>query len=455
MGTLRGEQLNPPLILRRRVRRQAAPKEQPTRNLSGHRTAGRRHSWKEDLSRSHRRGNGVEPASLRFPDSRVSGVRHEQRTLLDTPRNCVESQELDRTPLYDLHLAAGARMAGFAGFDMPMRYEAGALAEHLHTRGHAGLFDISHMGLVEVTGPDHRSWLETVLPTDITGLVNGQMRYSFFTLENGGVLDDVMITGRDDRIDLVVNASRKAEDLAHLAERAPGGVVITPRFEVGMLALQGPEADAALSSMIPELPATFLRGMDVEVDGLAFWVSRSGYTGEDGFEIQGTADAIVELADRMLGRDEVAWAGLAARDSLRLEAGLCLYGHDLSDSISPIEAGLRWAIPKRRRDDGGYIGADVITRHLKDGPPRIRIGLKPQGRAPVREGAILVSEGTEIGFVSSGGYGPSVEGPIAMGYVDADFSRPSVTAQVRSKEIDCDVVELPFVTPRYVRGIKP
>lgn len=364
----------------------------------------------------------------------------------------MESSELDRTPLYDLHLAAGARMAEFAGFEMPMRYEAGAMAEHLHTRNAAGLFDISHMGLVEVTGPDHRSWLETLLPTDITGLKRGQMRYSFFTLENGGVLDDVMITGRDDRIDLVVNASRKAEDLAHLAGRAPGGVVITPRFEVGMVALQGPEAATALSSIFPELPPVFLRGMPGEFEGQALWVSRSGYTGEDGFELQGPAGVIVELASKLLERDEVEWAGLAARDSLRLEAGLCLYGHDLSESISPIEAGLRWAIPKRRREEGGYLGANVINQQLQEGPPRVRIGLKPQGRAPVREGADLVSEGTHIGFVSSGGYGPSVEGPIAMGYVDAGFSGGSVTAQVRSKEIVCDVAELPFVSPKYVRG---
>jgi len=366
----------------------------------------------------------------------------------------VEDSELKRTPLYDLHVQAGGRMAGFAGYEMPIRYEPGALAEHLFTRASAGLFDISHMGLVEISGPGHRAWLESLLPTDVAGLAPGQMRYSFFTTLDGGVIDDVMVTGRDDRIDLVVNASRKVEDLAHLLASAPVNVSINERTDVAMVALQGPKAAVVLQRVGIELPALFLQGREAQFDGTNIWVSRSGYTGEDGFEIQGAAAGMVDLAAQVLAHSEVEWAGLGARDSLRLEAGLCLYGNDLDETISPIEAGLRWAIPKRRREEGGFAGAERIMHELVQGPPRRRVGLRPTGRAPVRQGAALSLAGRQVGFVSSGGYGPTVEGPIAMGYVESEVVSQSLIADVRGKEIECEIAALPFVPPRYVRGEK-
>ncbi|MCS6997226.1 MAG: glycine cleavage system aminomethyltransferase GcvT [Casimicrobiaceae bacterium] len=372
-----------------------------------------------------------------------------------------ENATLLHTPLSQLHRELGARMVPFAGYEMPVQYPTGVLKEHAHTRAQAGLFDVSHMGQVELHGPEAAAGLETLVPVDVLGLPPGRQRYGFFTNEAGGIDDDLMIFNAGSHLHLVVNAACKAKDIALLRERLGRRCEIRVREDLALLALQGPAAEAALRPLAEgALPASFMHGARLRLAGIDCWVTRSGYTGEDGFEISVPTEAVERLARALLAQPAVAPAGLGARDSLRLEAGLCLYGHDLDAVTSPAEAALAWAIPKVRRSGGtragGFPGAERILAELDD-PSRVvrrRVGLKPEGRAPIREGVTLIdSNGREIGRVTSGGFGPSLNAPIAMGYVETAYAAvgTELAALVRGAPIPVRVVELPFVPHRYQR----
>ncbi|MCF7533248.1 glycine cleavage system aminomethyltransferase GcvT [Pseudomonas petrae] len=370
--------------------------------------------------------------------------------------------ELLKTPLNALHRELGAKMVEFAGYDMPVQYPAGVMKEHLHTRDQAGLFDVSHMGQILLSGANAAKALETLVPVDIIDLPVGMQRYAMFTNENGGILDDLMVANLgNNQLMLVVNAACKNEDLAHLKQHIGGQCEIKPLFdERALLALQGPHAVTALARLAPEVAKmTFMQYTSTKIDGIDCFVSRSGYTGEDGYEISVPADQAQSLARRLLAEPEVAPIGLGARDSLRLEAGLCLYGHDMDADTTPIEANLLWAISKVRRADGaragGFPGADKIFAQHQSGAARKRVGLLPQERTPVREGAEIVdADGTTIGIVCSGGFGPTLSAPLAMGYVNASFTalETPVWAIVRGKKVPMQVTKTPFVPPRYFRG---
>jgi aminomethyltransferase len=376
-----------------------------------------------------------------------------------------ETSSLKRTPLHALHLARGARMVPFAGYEMPVQYSSGVMKEHLHTRSLAGLFDVSHMGQIALRAKsghveDAAAALERLLPQDIVSVAPGRQRYAQFTNNAGGILDDLMIANFGSHLLLVVNAACKAEDEAHLRAHLSDSCVIEPLPDRALLALQGPKAESVLAKFCADVPA--MRFMDVgprRVDGVDCLVSRSGYTGEDGFEISVPADQAEALAAALLDDSCVLPIGLGARDSLRLEAGLCLYGHDIDATTTPIEAGLAWSIQRSRREagkrPGGFLGADVILKQFA-GVSRCRVGLKPEGRAPVREGAKLFADDTSpdaIGVVTSGGFGPSVNAPVAMGYVPAthpaDGSR--LFAEVRGQRLAVRVKDLPFVPHNYKR----
>lgn len=377
-----------------------------------------------------------------------------------------ESAELHRTPLFDLHVALGARMVPFAGYDMPVQYPAGVLKEHLHTRAKCGLFDVSHMGQVELRAKsgkfeDAALALESLVPVDILGLKEGRQRYGFFTDDNGGILDDLMFANRGDHLFVVVNAGCKEADIAHMKKHLSDRVDVTYLEDRALLALQGPQSQAVLSSLGADVAAMkFMDVRDVTLDGVACIVSRSGYSGEDGFEISVPSDKAEAIAKALLAHPDCEPIGLGARDSLRLEAGLCLYGNDIDTTTSPIEAGLEWAIQKARRSGGaragGFPGADRILSELEKGTSRRRVGLKPEGKAPVRGHAKLYADAegkTELGEVTSGGFGPSVEGPVAMGYVAASHAEPGtqIYAEVRGKYLPVTVTAMPFVTPTYKR----
>ena len=363
---------------------------------------------------------------------------------------------LHQTPLHDLHKSLGAKMVPFAGYDMPVQYAAGIMAEHLHTRAKAGLFDVSHMGQVRLDGAGAAQALEMLVPGDIAGLAPGRMRYTLLTNDGAGILDDLMVTNAGDHLMLVVNASRKRDDIAHLRRHLGARAKLTPLDDRALLALQGPAAAAVLDRLAPRAGGmAFMTGGAMDVDGLACFVTRSGYTGEDGFEISVAARSAEQLARRLLADSDVAPIGLGARDSLRLEAGLCLHGHDIDETTSVVEADLAWAVQKRRRAEGGFPGADVIARQLKEGAPRKRVGIKPEGRAPAREGTeIVAAAGAVIGRITSGGFGPSADGPIAMGYVATAQSALGTPLQlmVRGTPRPARVVPMPFVPHRYHRG---
>ena len=374
----------------------------------------------------------------------------------------MSTEQLLTTPLHALHRELGARMVPFAGYDMPVQYPAGVLKEHLHTRAHAGLFDVSHMGQIRLTGANAAKALETLVPVDIIDLPVGMQRYAMFTNESGGILDDLMVAniGNDELI-LVVNAACKNQDLAHLQQHLAGQCDIQPLFEErALLALQGPEAVTVLARLAPEVAnMTFMQFAKVTLLGADCYVSRSGYTGEDGFEISVPADQADALARRLLAEPEVAPIGLGARDSLRLEAGLCLYGHDMNTETTPVEASLLWAISKVRRADGaragGFPGAEQIFAQQQAGVSRKRVGLLPQERTPVREGAEIVDANDKpIGTVSSGGFGPSLGGPLVMAYLDSAYTAldSEVWAIVRGKKVLMRVSKMPFVAQRYFRG---
>jgi aminomethyltransferase len=354
-------------------------------------------------------------------------------------------------------------MVPFAGYEMPVQYRHGIIAEHQWTREHAGLFDVSHMGQAFLKAPDHAAVvavLETLVPGDIAGLGLGRMRYTQLLNERGGIIDDLMVVrspsvGDDGTLGLVVNAARKAIDYAWIELHLPPGVTLIRAEDRALLALQGPEAAAVLARHAPKSEAlSFMSASSAEFDGIDCHISRSGYTGEDGFEISVPASRVRGVAQTLLDEPDVRPIGLGARDSLRLEAGLCLYGHDLDETTSPVEAGLVWSIGKRRRADGGFIGAARVQRELKDGPSRKLIGIRPEGRGPAREGTeIFNPAGERIGRVTSGLFGPTVGGPISVGYVDARFAAPgtALTLIVRGKPIAGVAAPLPFVPHRYKR----
>ena len=363
---------------------------------------------------------------------------------------------LKSMPLHGLHLEFGARMVPFAGYMMPVQYAGGILAEHKHTREAASLFDVSHMGQLRLSGDSADEALERLVPADLGKLPQDRLRYSCLTNEKGGVIDDLMIARRKDHLALVVNAARKEHDVAHLKRALGDRAELTLHEDRALIALQGPKAGEVIGRHAPgAAAATFMSVVEAALFGVECTFSRSGYTGEDGFEISMPADAAEEVARKLLGEPEVEPAGLGARDSLRLEAGLCLYGHELTEETTPVEAGLSWIIGKRRRTDGGFLGAEIILRQLEDGPPRKRVGLRPEGRAPARDGTeILNEDGREIGRVTSGCFGATVGGPIAMGYVTAAHAAPgtAVQLQVRGKSLPARVVKLPFVEQRYFKG---
>jgi aminomethyltransferase len=373
------------------------------------------------------------------------------------------SEQLRRTPLYDLHVGLGARMVPFAGYEMPVQFRTGIIAEHNWTRTEAGLFDVSHMGQAFLVGHSHDATaraLEKLVPGDIRGLALGRIRYTQLTNQDGGIIDDLMVTRSnsptdDGSLGLIVNASRKAADYDWIRGNLTPGISLMPVENRALIALQGPKAAQVISRHCPKAGSlAFMSATSAEFDGIDCSVSRSGYTGEDGFEISVGARKAHEVVSALLSEPEVKPVGLGARDSLRLEAGLCLYGHDIDETTSPVEADLAWSIGKRRRTEGGYPGAFRIGRELTHGPARRRVGLRPEGRVPAREGAVVSDEsGKPIGRITSGGFGPTVNGPVAMGYVEMRFAKPGtpVSLTVRGTALPARVSDLPFIPHNYKR----
>ncbi|MFC3612676.1 glycine cleavage system aminomethyltransferase GcvT [Lutimaribacter marinistellae] len=362
--------------------------------------------------------------------------------------------DLKRTPLHDLHVELGGKMVGFAGWEMPVQYPAGIMAEHKQCREKAALFDVSHMGQVVLQGDGAAEGMERLCPQAFTTLKEGKARYSFFTDETGGILDDLILSNAGDHLYVVVNAALRDQDIPHMRASLKG-VEVIELTDQALIALQGPAAEAVLAELCPAVrELNFMETMVAETGGVTCRVSRLGYTGEDGFEISVPANEAEGLARRLLAHDDCAPAGLGARDSLRLEAGLCLYGNDIDRTTSPIEAGLTWAIQKRRREEGGYPGAERIGRELAEGPARRLVGIKPEGRAPARQGVEIRVGDAPVGTITSGGFGPTVGAPVAMGYVAAEHAEPGtkLDLMIRGKVNPAEVVALPFVTQNYKRG---
>ena len=374
-----------------------------------------------------------------------------------SPTDTTESANapVKRTPLYDLHGSLGGKIVPFAGYALPVQYTAGILAEHLQTRASAGLFDVSHMGQACLHGAGAAAALEKLVPADIQGLKDFAQRYTQFTDETGGILDDLMVTKLPDGIFLIVNAACKDADFKHLAAHLPKDVTLELLPDRALIAVQGPAAERAVARLAPAVAQlAFMQGAWIDIRGISCFVTRSGYTGEDGFEISVPADHAFALAEELLAQPEIKPVGLGARDTLRLEAGLCLYGHDIDTTTSPIEAGLAWSIQKRRRAEGGFPGAERILRELATGPKRTRVGIKPDGRAPARDGTeISDASNSKIGVITSGGFGPTVGGPIAMGYVATAAAKPetALNLTVRTNTVPARVKPLPFVPHRYRR----
>ena len=367
--------------------------------------------------------------------------------------------ETEMTDIRDLaldawHRAKGARMVPFAGYSMPVQYE-GVIAEHLWTREHAGLFDVSHMGQLTFHGSNVDAALETLLPGDLQLLKDGRLRYSMLLDEDGGIIDDLMATRRGDHFYVVVNGATKAGDITEFERRLPKGIVLDHMKEQALLALQGPRAAKVLETLAPGVSElSFMQGAMFSIGGASAWISRSGYTGEDGFEISVAASAAAAVADALAANDAVKPIGLGARDSLRLEAGLPLYGHDLDRQTTPVMADLNFAIGKRRRAEGGFPGASRIVGEIDQGPIQRRVGLNVEGRQPVREGALILDdEGNEIGRITSGTFSPSLQRPIAMGYVATAHAVPDATLKLeqRGKIFESTVTPMPFVPHRYHR----
>lgn len=373
-----------------------------------------------------------------------------------------QTTDLLQTPLHALHLELGARMVPFAGYAMPVQYPMGVLQEHLHTRQAAGLFDVSHMGQLTLSGPDAAAAFESLMPVDVIGLGVNKQRYGLLLNDEGGILDDLMFVNRGSDIFVIVNGACKHSDLAHIQDRIGGRCTLTPQFDRALLALQGPQAVTALGRLLPGVERlVFMTGLSTIWNGANLYLTRSGYTGEDGFEISLPASHAEDFARALLAQPEVKPIGLGARNSLRLEAGLCLYGNDLDPTTTPVEAGLNWAIQKARRKGGeragGFPGADVVLAQL-DGTvslSRKRVGLVARERVPVREHVELQSlDGLKIGEVTSGLLGPTTNQPVAMAYVAPDHATVGtrLQAMVRGKAVPMEVVPMPFVPPRYFRG---
>lgn len=365
------------------------------------------------------------------------------------------TEDLKYTPLHALHKELGGKMVPFAGYEMPVQYPAGILTEHKHTRAAAGLFDVSHMGQVLITGADPAKSLERLVPGDLQALEIGRMRYTMFTNAEGGILDDLMVNKRANDLFVVVNAACKEQDIALLKNGLPD-CKVEYLADRALLALQGPQAVAVLARLNPALSdLQFGQGATLKLGQHDCFVTRSGYTGEDGCEVSIAASEAESFARWLLAQPEVKPIGLGARDSLRLEAGLCLYGHDIDTGTTPIEAGLAWTISKRRRAEGGFPGAVVVQQQLKDGVERKRVGIQPEGRAPAREGTeVLDAAGKVVGTITSGGFGPSVDAPVAMGYVETAFATAGTPVQllIRGKPLPAKIVTLPFITKRYAKA---
>jgi aminomethyltransferase len=372
----------------------------------------------------------------------------------------VATQPLARTPLYNLHLELGAKMVPFAGYEMPVSYPMGVLKEHNHTRSQAGLFDVSHMGQVRLSGAGAAAALESLVPVDIIDLGVNNQRYALFTNDQGGIMDDLMVANGGDHLFVVVNAACKQQDLAHMQKHLSARCKVEELADRALLALQGPAAGAVMAQLAPATAKmVFMDTAKLILNGAECFVSRSGYSGEDGFEISVPGDKAEALARLLLAQPGVAPVGLGARDSLRLEAGLCLYGHDLDTGTTPVEASLVWALSKARRADGarpgGFPGADIILRQLAEGVAHKRVGLLIKDRMPVREGAeLLDAEERVVGKITSGGFGPTVGGPVAMGYVDSAHAKLGTALQaiVRGKPVPVEVAKTPFTPQRYYRG---
>jgi aminomethyltransferase len=373
------------------------------------------------------------------------------------------NQALRRTPLHALHRELGGKMVEFAGYEMPVHYAAGILKEHLHTRASAGLFDVSHMGQRILAGPSHETTaaaLEAFTPGDFRSLGHGRMRYSMLLSDNGGIVDDLMVTrlhsAGGGALGLIVNASRKEVDDAFIRARLPSSVVLKTADDHALLALQGPAAGAVMERHCAKASAlVFMTAGSAEFAGIDCAISRSGYTGEDGFEISVRAEHAERVARVLLAEPEVMPVGLGARDSLRLEAGLCLYGHDINETTDPVAAGLAWAIGKRRKMEKSFPAAEKIMSLLIEGVPMKRVGIRPDGKAPAREGtSIADNTGRVIGRVTSGGFGPTVNAPVAMGYVDAGFAGDATKVEliVRDKPLPARIAPLPFIAHRYRRA---
>ena len=369
------------------------------------------------------------------------------------------------TPLHALHVELGAKMVPFAGYDMPVQYKDGVLAEHLQTREAAGLFDVSHMGQAWIEGPDFETVaraLEALVPGDLLGLAPGAIRYTLLLNDKGGIRDDLMVTrpaepARANALFIIVNAACKDADFAHIGANLPAGVALKPITDRALIALQGPKAVEVFARFAPDAAAMgFMTARAMDVAGIPCLVSRSGYTGEDGYEISVPERDAVALTTKLLAEPEVKPIGLGARDSLRLEAGLCLYGHDIDETTTPIEGALGWTIGKRRREEANFPGAQIILGQIANGVARKRVGLLPEGKAPAREGTEIVAGGAPVGTITSGGYGPTVGGPIAMGYVATAFAKigTEVELMVRGKGRPARVVALPFTEKRFHRTDK-
>lgn len=405
------------------------------------------------------RGHLITSVIVGVEEKRRSGQEHSSpgpvRRARDTAM--IESSstgKLQQTPLHALHKRLGAKLVPFAGYEMPLQYR-GIVAEHLHAREKAVLFDVSHMGQVRVSGENVSETLERVVPADVTELAGSNMRYTLLTNDQGGIRDDLMITQGGYYVDLVVNASRKHDDVAYLQERLSGDCDVVLRTELALLALQGPAAAAVLSRHAPAARLMlFMTSELLSIGNIRAIVSRSGYTGEDGFEISVAAEEAEELAEILLAEPEVKPAGLGARDTLRLEAGLCLYGNDIDETTTPVEAGLGWTIGRRRRKEGGFPGAELVLAQLRETPLRRRVGIRFEGRTPVRAGTPLLNrEGAPIGMITSGTWSPSLNAPIALSYIASSSNQlgAPVTALVRDRPIPGQVSALPFVPHRYAR----
>ena len=369
--------------------------------------------------------------------------------------------EIRKTPFHQMHVDAGAKMVPFAGYEMPVSYPLGIKKEHTHTRERAGLFDVSHMGQIRLSGERVMAALESLVPVDIIDLPKMKTRYALFTNENGGVLDDLMVTNLgDNSLFLVVNAACKYADFKHLQDHLGSSCELELDDDLALLALQGPKAAKVLSGLAPAVnEMTFMTAKQVMINDISCFITRSGYTGEDGFEISVSSQDAENLADILLSSDEVDWIGLGARDSLRLEAGLSLYGHELDTSHSPVESSLNWALSKVRRlggeREGNYLGDKIILNQLQHGSDTKVVGLLPEGRMPVRDGAIIQDEnGNQIGYVTSGGFGPTLNKPISIARLETKYtnSQSKLFALVREKKIAVEIIKLPFVKHNYYRG---